>query len=229
MEASVARDVQSSVDHGDLIAQLREENASLAKDLKHARLERDLFKEQLAAHCEKSAIRHADLFFNEAEALCPKAEAATEAATVNVAAHARKKKGRKPLSEDLPRTVIRHELPAGERVCARDGTRLTEIGVEVSEQLDIVPATLRVIRHERVKYACPCCRQHVAIAPLPAKIIPKGLFTESALAHIVTAKYQDALPLYRNRKDQRGARTRHDPHGPQNRSSVRCSCFAISE
>ena len=62
-----------------------------------------------------------------------------------------------PLDPALPREVIRHELPADQRVCPHDGAALREIGVEASEQLDIIPQQLRVIRHERVKYACPCC------------------------------------------------------------------------
>jgi transposase len=190
--------------------QLRAEVAELERENVRLKTERDYFKEQLAsrlrqlyaARSEKSDIRQSDLFFNEAEALCPAGDAAMAAAvvgepTVRVVPVGRKKRGRKPLSADLPRTVIRHELPEALRRCAQDGHVLAEIGVEVSEQLDIVPATIRVIRHERVKYACPCCRQGVAIAPLPAKLVPRGLFTESALAHIVTAKYQDALPLYR--------------------------------
>ncbi len=204
------RDAESGPNDSVLIAQLRSEVESLAQELKHTRIERDLFKEPLAAHLrqlyaarsEKSDIRQSDLFFNEAEALCPRTDAAIAAAvagetTVNVTPHARKKRGRKPLCADLPRVLVRHELPEAERLCAHDGSVLAEIGVEVCEQLDIVPATIRVIRHERVKYACPCGRQGVAIAPRPAKIVPKGLFTESALAHIVTAKYQDALPLCR--------------------------------
>ena len=146
-------------------------------------------------------MRTADLFFNEAEAQSPATDAGVEAVVagveVKVPAHARRKGGRKPLSADLPRTVLRHELPVAERICARDGAALNEIGVEISEQLDIVLATIRVLRHERVKYACPCCRQGVVVAPRPAQITPKGLFSEGALAHIITAKYQDALPLYR--------------------------------
>ena len=224
METSGADLIESGAESGALIAQLREENGSLAqalehthqaltdthKELRHACLERDLFKEQLAAYLrrlyaarsEKSNVRTADLFFNEAEALSPATDAGVDAVVagevaVKVPAHTRRRGGRKPLSADLPRTVIRHELPVGERVCAEDGALLTEIGVEVCEQLDIVPATLRVIRHERVKYACPCCRQGVVVAPRPAQITPKGLFSEGALAHIITAKYQDALPLYR--------------------------------
>src|SRR6185369_12915033 len=97
----------------------------------------------------------------------------------------------------LPREVVRHELPDDQRVCPHDGAVRREIGVEVSEQLDIVPQQVRVIRHERVKYACPCCDASLRLAARPAQIIPKGLFTESALAWIATSKYLDGLPLYR--------------------------------
>lgn len=73
---------------------------------------------------------------------------------------------------------------------------LVEIGVEVSEQLDIIPQQVRVIRHERVKYACPCCDQSIKVTPARLRIIPKGLFTEAALAWFVTTKFIDGLPLY---------------------------------
>jgi transposase len=74
---------------------------------------------------------------------------------------------------------------------------LVEIGVEISEQLNIIPQQGRVIQHQRVKYACPCCDQGIRVTPAPARIIPKWLLTESALAWVVTSKYMDALPLYR--------------------------------
>jgi len=56
---------------------------------------------------------------------------------------------------------------------------------------------VRVIQHHRVKYACPCCDDSIRVTPAPARIIPKGLLTETALAWVATAKYQDSLPLYR--------------------------------
>jgi transposase len=93
--------------------------------------------------------------------------------------------------------VLRHELPEDERLCPHDGSPLQEIGVETSEQLDIIPQQVRVIRHERVKYACPCCDGGMRLAPRPSQVIPKGLFTENAMAWIITAKYLDGLPLYR--------------------------------
>ena len=69
--------------------------------------------------------------------------------------------------------------------------------MEASEQLDIIPQQVRVIRHERVKYAYPCCDGDLRLAGKPAQIIPKGLFSESALAWIASPKFDDGLPLYR--------------------------------
>ena len=141
-----------------------------------------------------------DMFVNEADAEGAKAEAAREISDghhLDVPAHKRGKRGRKPLDPALPREVVRHELTEGERVCPHDGAALREIGVEVSEQLDILPQQVRVIRHERVKYACPCCDGTLRLAGRPPQVIPKGLFTEAALAWVITAKYLDGLPLYR--------------------------------
>ena len=64
-------------------------------------------------------------------------------------------------------SVRRHELPEDQRVFPHDGARLNEIGVEVSEHLHIIPQQVRVIRHERVKYACPCCDGGLRVAAKP--------------------------------------------------------------
>ncbi len=181
--------------------------AALEGELRQLRVERDLLRVQLqvaqrklfAAKSEARGSEQRDLFLNEAEALAVGTAPAAESDTdhVTVGAHRRIKRGRKPLDPALPREVVRHELPVAERVCPHDGTALVEIGAEISEQLDIVPQQVRVIQHQRVKYACPCCDQGIKTTPAPARIIPKGLLTEAALAWITVAKYQDALPLYR--------------------------------
>lgn len=179
-------------------------------ELRIVRTERDLLKEQLnrfkrqlfAASSEVTGHHQQDMFFNEAESLGAQADPAAEETLagddkIDVPGHQRTKRGRKPLDPALPREVVRHELPEGERVCPHDGAALREIGVEATEQLDIIPQQVRVIRHERVKYACPCCDGGMRLAARPAQVIPKGLFTESALAWIATSKYLDGLPLYR--------------------------------
>lgn len=155
---------------------------TLKSQLKTVTVERDLLKERLAAHLRqlfaaKSEARgtdQKDLFFNEAEASAPAGTPVAEesAPEIEIPAHTRKKRGRKPLDPNLPRDIVRHELPESERVCAHDGSALVEIGVEISEQLDIVPQQVRVIQHQRVKYACPCCDESIKVTPAPARIIP---------------------------------------------------------
>lgn len=67
---------------------------------------------------------------------------------VHVPAHERKKRGRKPLPEDLPRVEVLHDIDDADKTCAC-GCQLTRIGEEVSEQLDIIPAKMRPVRLER--------------------------------------------------------------------------------
>jgi transposase len=183
-------------------------NESLFGELRVVRTERDLLQEQLnkfkrqffAAKSEVLGTNQKDMFFNEAEELGAVAEPAVEDCddkAVDVPGHKRLKRGRKPLDPALPREVVRYELPDSERVCPHDGAALQEIGVEATEQLDIIPQQVRVIRHERVKYACPCCDGTLRLAAKPVQVIPKGLFTEGLLAWVITSKYMDGLPLYR--------------------------------
>jgi transposase len=203
--AALRQALLDAIERGEQAARRSEE---LAGELRVVRTERDLLQEQLnrfkrqlfEAKSEASAAHQKDLFFNEAEVEGAQAQPATEQTEdekIEVPAHQRAKRGRKPLDPALPREVRRHELPDGERVCPHDGARLSEIGVEVSEQLDIVPQQVRVIRHERVKYACPCCDGGLRLAAKPPQVIPKGLLSEAALAWVITSKYLDGLPLYR--------------------------------
>jgi transposase len=136
--------------------------------------------------------------FNEAEREV--AEAASrerEQDAIQVPAHTRRKGGRRPLPESLPCIEVVHDLPEAEKVCARDGTRLVEIGREESEQLEIIPAQLRRVRHIRPKYGCPTCKQGVKVAPVPPQPIPRSIASPALLAHVVTQKFVDGMPLYR--------------------------------
>lgn len=143
--------------------------------------------------CSPDQIR----LFNEAEVDAPTDVAVDEAATSTlVAEHIRQKRGRQPLPDHLPRIDVIHELPEAERYCDHDGASLATIREVISEQLDIIPAQIRVLRHIRKTYACDCGRC-IKTAPLPAQPIPKSLASPGLLAHITVSKYQDALPLYR--------------------------------
>lgn len=105
--------------------------------------------------------------------------------------------GRMKLPADLPRERVEHDLPEAEKLCPCCGTLRERIGSESSEQLDYVPASLKVIEHVRFKYACRACEEHVATAPPPPKPIEKGLPGPGLLAHVAVSKASEHLPCYR--------------------------------
>ncbi len=143
--------------------------------------------------------------FNEAEAAVDASTDGAKTEEITVAAHKRVKGGRKVLPPELPRVEVIHDLPESEKVCAC-GMGLSRIGSEISEKLDIVPAKIQVVRDIRHKYACKSCEGTesdsgaVRIAPLPPQLIPQGIATPGLLAWIVTSKYADSLPLYRQER-----------------------------
>lgn len=134
----------------------------------------------------------------------PPAEAPEEEA-VREAKPKKKGHGRKPLPKDLPRERVEHDVTPEEKVCACCGGEKLRIGETVTEQLEYVPASLHVIEHVQLKYACKGCQEGVAIGEKPAQPIEKSLAGPGLLAHVITGKYCDHLPLHR----QEGIFKRH--------------------
>jgi transposase len=138
-----------------------------------------------------------DLQFDEADAV-PVEELPTEDNTITVT-YTRSKPKRRPLPDNLPREVIEHDISDADKQCAC-GCLKQRIGEEITEQLEVVPAQLKVIQHVRPKYACNRCDEGVSIAPMPKLFLPKSMATPSLVAHTIVSKYQDHLPLYRQEK-----------------------------
>lgn len=112
--------------------------------------------------------------------------------------------GRQKLAEHLPRTRIEIDLSEPEKTCPCCGILRLCIGEEVSEQLDYHPASFFVNRFVRKKYLCRKCETHAA-PEMPPQPIDKGIPGPGLLAHIITSKYADHLPLHR----QEGMIARH--------------------
>jgi transposase len=127
----------------------------------------------------------------------PGDESTESSATASKEKPKRKGHGRRPLPSHLPREIVVHELTDEERLCPCCGTLRTPIGSEISEQLEFIPAQLKVTQHQRIKYACRECEEQVSIAAKPPQPIDKGLPGPGLLAHTVLSKYGDYLPLYR--------------------------------
>jgi transposase len=128
----------------------------------------------------------------------PYAEEMQQAACVSVSGKRNgNHKGRRPLPAELPRERIEHHPPKEQLVCSGCGHPKEIIGQEITEQLDYVPASFVVRQHIRYKYACRQCQEGVCIADLPAFAIEKGRPGSGLLAHVLTSKYADHLPLHR--------------------------------
>lgn len=138
--------------------------------------------------------------FNEAESLAEATpEAPVDTVEEDAGAPTKRRGKRTPLPAELPRLVVTHELPEHELTCAC-GCRKQVIGEETSEQLDIIPMQIRVIRHVRKTYACRGCESAPVTADKPAQLLEKSLASPSVLAMLLTSKYADGLPLYRFEK-----------------------------
>jgi len=108
--------------------------------------------------------------------------------------------GRSPLPEHLERIEIEHDLD--DKACPACGCERQRIGAEVSEQLEYFPASFKVLKHVRHKYACAKCDHegyspNIRVAPKPLQPIDGGLPGPSLLAYVVVSKLGDHLPLYR--------------------------------
>jgi transposase len=127
------------------------------------------------------------------------AEEEPEAAAV-VAPARRRGHGRRELPKDLPHIPVVHDLTEAEKLCPDCGQPRVKIGQEKSTQLDYQPASLFAIEHIRPTYVCSHCHDHVVTAAKPQQPIDKGLPGPGLLAHVITSKYADHLPLYRQER-----------------------------
>ena len=128
---------------------------------------------------------------SDAEAAEP---ASATASDTEAAPETPAKPKRKPLPEHLPREVVEH-LPA-ECTCPDCGGALKKLGEDVSEVLEYVPTSFKVIRHVRPKLAYAAC-DRIVQATAPNRPITRGVAGSGLLAHVLVAKYGDHLPLYR--------------------------------
>jgi transposase len=108
--------------------------------------------------------------------------------------------GRQALPEGLERLEIEHDLD--DKACPACGGTRSRISAEISEQLEYFPASFKVLKHIRHKYACAKCdadgySPNITTAVKPPQPIRGGLPGPSLLAYVVTSKLGDHLPLYR--------------------------------
>jgi transposase len=160
---------------------------------------------QYGKSSEKSESLQQLNLFNEAEFIADNESAPpVEKVTISYE-RTNKKPGRKEIPENLAIETVDYRLPEEEQICACCGGPLHEMSTEERHELEFVPAKARVIKHIRHIYGCRTCEREgikvpIVRAPAPNPVIPKSLASPHALAYVMTMKYVDGLPLYRQEK-----------------------------
>lgn len=179
--------------------ELREEVQFLKAELDRVNgilllLKRDQFGQKSERVTE---IPPEQLLFNEIEkeaaTLPEKDESESETITYT------RKKGRgqkKPWPSHLPREEKIIDLPEAEKICPNDGTRLKEIGEEITEKVKTIPARTSIVVEIKKKYACSHCESHMA-QPRANALLPGTVATAELIAFLIYSKFFQGLPLYR--------------------------------
>jgi transposase len=194
---------QVTADLPDDVEMLRAIIAAQAEQLRSRDTLIDKLKAQLAAlkrarfgaSSEKieRAIAQLELSLEEIEATS--AEATLGVPAVRSDDEPKARPARQPLPDHLPRHEIVHETT--ECTCPTcGGEDFLKAGTAISEMLDYVPASFRVLRHIQPRLICKGCDTEITAA-MPSPPIERGKPSPGLLAHVLTAKYCDHLPLYR--------------------------------
>lgn len=126
-------------------------------------------------------------------------EVAKESSTETIIYTRNKKSvGRRIDTSKLSREVVVYDLSEAEKSCAKCGQELKQFGEDRSEQLEYIPAQVKVIEHvvPKYKYSCKCC-DTVRSASKPDTPLPKSMAGASLITEVIIKKYQHHLPWYR--------------------------------
>lgn len=145
--------------------------------------------------------------FNEAE-LNTNSSAEEPTVETIVKAHARKpKRTKEELAKSLPVVEVICDLPELQHTCNICNGELRYLGKEhVRDELEMIPAQVRILRYVRYNYVCSECERETGEAniiksPVPAPVMKRSLASPSSVAHVMYQKYVNAMPLYRQEKD----------------------------
>jgi transposase len=141
--------------------------------------------------------------FNEAEADRQPFVAEPEVETIS---YQRKKNRRGENIKSLPVEVIEYKLPEDEQACPKCGDLLHIMSKEVRKELTIIPAKVKVLEHVSYIYSCRNCEKNdietpVITAKAPQALLPKSMVSAELLAYIMSQKFVNAMPLYRQEQE----------------------------
>ena len=188
-------------------ANARADLSSTEALISHYKLEIEKLRRLLyGTRSERTArlLEQMELQLEELEATATEDELAAEQAAARsqtIPSFQRKRPSRKPFPEHLPRERVVIPAPAGCPCCGSD--RLSKLGEDITETLEVVPRQWKVIQTVREKFSCRAC-ETITQPPAPFHVTPRGFAGPSLLAMILFEKFGQHQPL--NRQSERYAR-----------------------
>jgi transposase len=168
------------------------------------KLEIEKLRRQLyGARSERKArlLEQMELELEELEATTTEDELAAEKAaakTQTVQAFQRKRPGRKPFPAHLPRERV--VIPAPDSCPCCGSNKLSKLGEDITETLEVIPRQWKVIQTVREKFSCRVC-ETITQPPAPFHVTPRGFAGPNLLAMILFEKFGQHQPL--NRQSER--------------------------
>jgi transposase len=150
---------------------------------------------------EASPVAQEAMLFNEAEACASPVLPDPETEVITYTR--RKTRGKREAQlADLPVEEIRYDLPDEQQVCPQCDGALHPMGVDSRQEIKIIPAQVILVKHLSTKYTCRHCERNeiktpIFAAPMPKSAFPNSLASPSAVAYIMSQKFVEGLPLYR--------------------------------
>jgi len=174
-----------------------ERDAAVAQNERLRELLAKLRRMQFGRKSERLPEEQLLFAFEEIEATLAEgaAEAGKQSPTLRAQQAQRGRANRGHLPAHLPR--VEQVLHPERDTCPCCHGALVEIGADIAERLDVIPAQFRVLVTKRPKLACRTCPGVVLQAAAPERLVPGGLPTEATVAQVLVARYADHLPLYR--------------------------------
>ena len=162
-------------------------------------------RKQFGSSSEKTAVLQIELGFNEAEAVADGAGEVVEPKTITYVRKPKSDGHREEVLANIPTEIVEHRLPEDQQICSCCGGALHEMSSDVRHEIQIIPVQVKAIKHITFIYGCRSCEKNeitvpIVKAPSPKPLIKGSLASASAVAYVMSQKYVEAMPLYRQEK-----------------------------
>jgi transposase len=201
-----------------MLMQVKEHEAALEEELKNTKQQLSEALALINWYEEQHRLNLHRRFGSSSERTCPEqlslfnevedtADPLEPEPTMETITYQRRKarKKREASFKNLPVEEVHYRLDDAERACPACGELMHEMSTEERQDLKVIPAQVKVVRHIRHVYSCRRCEREeistpIKTAPMPAPVIPKSIASPSAIAYVIDQKYVNAIPLYRQEK-----------------------------